>query len=615
MVHIDVWEDRELGGRWRLGERISAGGMAYVYRAQDRNTEQFVAVKILRTDPEMLSSWEKRFTQEARILEGLDHPNIVKTLDFSRDDHVGLYLVMEFLAGENLREYLDHSSGGLGLTETLRLFAELASGLDYIHRQGLLHRDLKPANVILKEKTRQKKTWTHAKLIDFGIARLFESDSPITLAGTTLGTPQYMSPEQAQGMLDPDPRTDLYSLGVLLFEALTGRLPFLGDSTYSLMSQHVQKPPPLLSDVNPFFAKLPELEQALQWFLSKKADDRPSTASVFWRALVHAVHAYALREAPTLEHAIQESLSLFPTSLVSSLPTARPSLPLHPHAHHAPDPRPACVSPSPSALDQAHRHPFASLSFDDLPAPTTRDLQAPLHAQKLDGSFEETPLSHAPTLTPISPLQRIHESESSVRVASSLPSLSYEAASMLSSPYASAASRTASASFAVSHAAFPAAFPAASAAFPAASPAASASAQPSPTSSRTNTETLLIQRALQEIHHLLGVGIVDIDTGFLVDVHTARPHDREVLDLVAATTTELFEGPSAKTIEALLQTERSTPQEPYFRECVIFSSNLIHFFGRLHAHPRVVVVFVCPAHINVGMLLIRARNILSSTPL
>jgi len=611
MVHIDVWEDRELGGRWRLGERISAGGMAYVYRAQDRNTGQFVAIKILRTDPEMLSSWEKRFTQEARILEGLDHPSIVRTLDFSRDDHVGLYLVMEFLAGENLREYLDHSPGGLGLTETLRLFAELTSGLDYIHRQGLLHRDLKPANVILTEKTRQKKTWTHAKLIDFGIARLFESDSPITLAGTTLGTPQYMSPEQAQGMLAPDPRMDLYSLGVLLFEALTGRLPFLGDSTYSLMSQHVQKPPPLLSDVNPFFAKLPELEQASQWFLSKKADDRPSTASVFWRALIHAIHAYALREAPALDHAIQESLSLFPTSPVSSLPPPRPSLPLNPRTPRASNP-----PPSPSASEQAHRHPFASLSFDDLPAPTTRDLQAPLNAQKLGDSFEQTPLSHAPTLTPISPLQPIHSPEPSAHFASARPSLSYAAASVISSPYSSIPPVSSASSYAAP--AFSYAAPAASYVTPAASASfatPSTPAQPSTASPHANTETLLIQRALQEIHHLVGVGIVDIDTGFLVDVHTARPHDRDVLDLVAATTTELFEGPSSKNIEALLQTARSTPQEPYFRECVIFSSNLVHFFGRLHSNPRVVMVFVCPAHINVGMLLIRARNILSSTPL
>lgn len=231
-------EPRRLGGRYELGHVLGRGGMAEVYLAHDTRLGRTVAVKTLRADLARDPSFQARFRREAQSAASLNHPAIVAVYDTGEDyiDGVSIpYIVMEYVDGSTLRELL-HSGRKLLPERTLEMTIGILQALEYSHRAGIVHRDIKPANVML---TRNGQV----KVMDFGIARAM-GDSGMTMTQTSavIGTAQYLSPEQAKGE-QVDARSDLYSSGCLLYELLTVRPPFVGDSPVAVAYQHVREEP------------------------------------------------------------------------------------------------------------------------------------------------------------------------------------------------------------------------------------------------------------------------------------------------------------------------------------------------------------------------------------
>ena len=253
-------------GRYQIADQLGRGGMATVFRAHDPALDRDVAVKVLPSyytdDPTFVS----RFSQEAQTIAKLSHPNILQIYDFGEDKGF-TYIVAELVSGGTLQDKMRGEP--LSLEDTLRFMTPLAQALDYAHSQKIVHRDLKPSNVLLDEDSRPI-------LADFGLARMLEAASRFTQTQAVLGTPQYMSPEQALGS-DVDHRSDLYALGVMLYEMLVGRTPFRGDSPTATLMAHIHQPVPPPSTHHPDLD--PALESLLLKALAKDPDDRFSTAS------------------------------------------------------------------------------------------------------------------------------------------------------------------------------------------------------------------------------------------------------------------------------------------------------------------------------------------------
>ena len=273
---------RMLGDRYEIGAVIGRGGMAEVHEGRDLRLGRRVAIKILRPDLAKDPSFQARFRREAQSAASLNHPNIVAVYDTGQDtlspegDNgepavVVPYIVMEFVDGMTLRQIV--ASGRRLLPErALEITAGILSALDYAHRHGIVHRDIKPANVML---TRTG----DVKVMDFGIARAINDvSSTMTSASAVMGTAQYLSPEQARGEV-VDARSDLYSTGVVLFELLTGRAPFTGDSAVAIAYQHVSEMPAIPSTIDPGVS--PEIDAVVMRALAKRADDRYQSASDF----------------------------------------------------------------------------------------------------------------------------------------------------------------------------------------------------------------------------------------------------------------------------------------------------------------------------------------------
>ncbi|MCX6432008.1 MAG: Stk1 family PASTA domain-containing Ser/Thr kinase [Actinobacteria bacterium] len=272
-------EARMLGDRYEIGDVIGRGGMAEVHEGRDLRLGRRVAVKILRPDLAKDPTFQARFRREAQSAAALNHPNIVAVYDTGEDNLtsptgesiVVPYIVMEYVDGMTLRQLL--ASGRRLLPErALEITAGILSALDYAHRHGIVHRDIKPANVML---TRTG----DVKVMDFGIARAMnDAGTTMTATSTVMGTAQYLSPEQARGEV-VDARSDLYSTGVLLFELLTGRPPFTGDSPVSIAYQHVSEMPVPPSQIDP--GVTPEVDAVVLQALAKRTDDRYQTAADF----------------------------------------------------------------------------------------------------------------------------------------------------------------------------------------------------------------------------------------------------------------------------------------------------------------------------------------------
>ncbi len=223
-----------LSGRYRLGSKLGSGGMSTVYLAQDEVLDRPVAVKLLHREISEEADQLERFRREARAAARLSHPNLVGVIDAGEDESRP-YIVFEYVEGQTLKKRIQGSDGGLEVDEAVAYAIEIGRGLSAAHSRKLIHRDVKPQNVLLDPDGR-------AKVTDFGIARSLESEG-LTATGRVLGTTDYVSPEQAMGD-DADERSDVYSLGVVLYEMLTGDVPFKAETQVGVAMKHVNNPMP-----------------------------------------------------------------------------------------------------------------------------------------------------------------------------------------------------------------------------------------------------------------------------------------------------------------------------------------------------------------------------------
>ena len=274
---------RIVADKYRLDRLLGRGGMGAVYAGAHIELERPAAIKLLLPDLVADTQALERFRREARAAARLNHPNVVDTYDYGILPGGEAYIVMELVGGQTLREYLN-ATGALPLSEAVAIARQVADGVEVAHRSGIIHRDLKPSNIIL---SRDHHDSLLAKVVDFGIAKLKEATtsggiSVLTSTGSLVGTPRYMSPEQCAGQ-DIDPRSDIYSLGVILYEMLTGRPPFDAPSATAIALKHVQEPPPLVKE---FRADAPDmLCLIVMRALEKDPDQRVQSAAELARGL------------------------------------------------------------------------------------------------------------------------------------------------------------------------------------------------------------------------------------------------------------------------------------------------------------------------------------------
>ncbi len=254
-----------LGRRYEIVEQLGGGGMALVYRAHCNCLHREVTVKILRPQYTCDEDFVERFRREAQAVASLSHPNTVSVYDVGEEDGIH-YIVMEYIEGNNLKEII-REQGRLTLPVAVDYARQICEGLDHAHEKGIVHRDIKPHNILVTKGGRVKVT-------DFGIAKAVTSDT-VTQAGTIIGSVHYIAPEQAKG--EPGGvRSDIYSVGVVLYEMVTGKLPFEGDSPIAMAMKHIQEEPPAPSCLNPEVS--PELERVILRAMAKSPERRYQTA-------------------------------------------------------------------------------------------------------------------------------------------------------------------------------------------------------------------------------------------------------------------------------------------------------------------------------------------------
>jgi serine/threonine protein kinase len=267
-------EGAVLNNRYQLLERLGSGGMADVFRARDLMLDRYVAIKVLRKDYTANPGFQERFRQEARAAANLSHPNIVTVHDFGIADEQ-IYIVMEFIPGTDLKSLL-RKRGRFTVEEAIPLIVQACAGIGYAHRAGLVHCDVKPHNMLVTPDLRLKVT-------DFGIARALSTIHPDERSEVVWGSPQYFSPEQAAGDA-PSPASDVYSLGVVLYEMLSGMPPFTAPTAEELARLHIEADP---IPINEYVPDVPDtLEEIVMKVLSKEPSARYRTADQLGRVLL-----------------------------------------------------------------------------------------------------------------------------------------------------------------------------------------------------------------------------------------------------------------------------------------------------------------------------------------
>jgi eukaryotic-like serine/threonine-protein kinase len=281
-------------GKYELQERLGRGGMAEVWKALDTQLQRYVAIKLLHTNLQADANFVSRFQREAQVIASLHHPNIVQIHDFqveqasSGDDPV-FYMVMSYIEGQTLADYIASTSAQGKIPspmEIVNLFASISLAVDYAHQKGMIHRDIKPANILLDQRNRSRNPMGEPILTDFGLAKLL-GVSAVTLTGTQMGTPLYTSPEQARGYPGNE-RSDLYSLGVILYEMVTGVAPFRGDTPTAVLAQHLFATPTAPVLLNPNIP--PALTMVIMTSLAKDPNARFSRAVTMTAALAEALN-------------------------------------------------------------------------------------------------------------------------------------------------------------------------------------------------------------------------------------------------------------------------------------------------------------------------------------
>jgi len=309
-----------LNSRYQLLDRLGSGGMAEVFRARDLMLDRYVAIKVLRVDYSRSENFQESFRQEARAAANLSHPNIVTVHDFGFADGL-LFIVMEHVPGKDLKSLL-RQRGRMTVSEAIPLMIQACAGVGYAHRAGLVHCDVKPHNMLVTPDHRLKVT-------DFGIARALATMIPGERTNVVWGSPQYFSPEQAAGEA-PTPASDVYSIGIVMYELLTGTPPFTAGTAEELARLHVRAKPMPVSEYVPDIP--PVLDQIVTKVLSKEPAARYRTADQLGRVLLKfgTVRSEALPSSPAL--ALTPEVSTGFQTRASQPQTDAATLPLEPEA-------------------------------------------------------------------------------------------------------------------------------------------------------------------------------------------------------------------------------------------------------------------------------------------
>ena len=416
-------------GKYELQEPLGRGGMAEVWKALDTQLRRTVAIKLLhanlQTDPDFMV----RFMHEAQVIAALRHPNIVQIYDFhvsensqssidnANNDNTIAYMVMEYIKGQTLATYIQKTSHRKlfpSADTIVRLFTPISSALDYAHQQGTIHRDIKPANILLDQENTSRNSMGEPILSDFGLAKLLNAESQ-TMTGMVFGTPLYISPEQVQGKPVSN-RSDLYSLGIILYEVFTGERPFQSDSLTGIMLQHINETPKVPYLINP---KLPQaLSPVLLKSLAKNPQDRYASASEMIADVAKAFEVtipIELQQSIALRHAQETPQSVD----IENQATIRAAEPFAPDNYK--------TAPTPSVRIESKRNPTSSAGIAPVPSLDVRDQQfmsaetvvspepvidtpvrEPLIAQEQQrGQVAHTPLPVSPPVVPQQPLSPV----------------------------------------------------------------------------------------------------------------------------------------------------------------------------------------------------------------
>ncbi|MCI0709028.1 MAG: protein kinase [Chloroflexi bacterium] len=315
-------------GPYTIEQQLGKGGMATVYKARHENLDRDVAIKVLHVAFKEDETFRERFRREAQIVARLDHPNIVSVYDFSEIEEQP-YLVMKLVEGRTLKTRM-RQAPPVSLEETLRILSAVASALDFAHDLGVLHRDVKPSNIMIDEENRPY-------LTDFGLARIASLGESTLSRDMMLGTPQYISPEQASGSRELDARTDIYSLGIVLYELVVGRVPYTGDTPHAIIYNHIYTPLPPPSEVNPTVPR--SVQVVLMRALAKNPDDRYPTAGAMMRDFREAVERENMKELSAASYR-PEAFADHAKSVMQSAPQTASSF-------GTPQPFPTAAIPAP----------------------------------------------------------------------------------------------------------------------------------------------------------------------------------------------------------------------------------------------------------------------------
>ena len=279
-----VFEVGDVVGSYHVTAKLGQGGMATVFQAKHVQLDRDVAIKVMHQNFLEDEGFRMRFRREAQIVASLEHPHIVPVYDFNEESE-NPYLVMKYIQGKTLKEHL--SRGVLSLDQIVHVMTAVADALTYAHRKGVLHRDIKPSNIVIDSDN-------VPYLADFGLARIAKAGESTMSADMLLGTPLYISPEQAKGQKNLDGRADIYSLGIVLYELVVGRVPYSADTPYSIIHDHIYTPLPLPSSINEEIP--PDVEDVLLKALAKQPEERFDTANEMINAFRQALNQADLTE-------------------------------------------------------------------------------------------------------------------------------------------------------------------------------------------------------------------------------------------------------------------------------------------------------------------------------
>jgi serine/threonine-protein kinase len=282
---------RTIDKKYLIQSVLGEGGMAVVYRAHHVQMERTVVIKVMQGWLLSNRNSVERFERECKLTAKLNHPNIVSVYDVGLINGKEPYLVMEYIKGESLADKI-HNSGALPYATTANIIIQICRGLQEAHTSGIIHRDLKPDNVLLQHKS-DRPDWV--KIVDFGISNFVHGSKKLTKTGRMVGTPEYIAPEQLKDR-PIDMRTDLYGIGIMMFEMLTGRVPFDGESAESILMKHLLEDAPTMAEVRPELAENNLFQPIVDKLLKKNPDDRYQTATELRLDVEHALNAVLLKK-------------------------------------------------------------------------------------------------------------------------------------------------------------------------------------------------------------------------------------------------------------------------------------------------------------------------------